>query len=175
MFSIKRHSVLLGIAALIMGLFLWSYVSSYFALREETALASAPVSSNLEVRGKQLRAAIDQTYRKMSEAHELVGPTGHNDISFVIIQYIPLGTSFDDAERILKAAGFKIEPRPGPHPPRVVFNSEIDAMRFDEVASIDPYDTSLYVSKTVISVNLTPQAPMDYSKISKIYAGIYVM
>ncbi|MBJ9965339.1 hypothetical protein [Burkholderia seminalis] len=34
------------------------------------------------------------------------------DITWLVVHYIPLGSSFDDAEAILRGAGFSVRPKP---------------------------------------------------------------
>lgn len=66
--------------------------------------------------GRDLRRAIDQRYLEMSNAHRLVSD-GHglNVITDVVVRFLPVGTPFSDAERILSAAGFALTGR-GNHP-----------------------------------------------------------
>lgn len=74
-----------------------------------------------DARGKALRAKIDQYYASLPETrkpwvYKYFAPpyVGYSvDISRIVRHYIPVGTSFDEAEQILKAAGLTIKwPRP---------------------------------------------------------------
>ncbi|KAF0190860.1 MAG: hypothetical protein FD165_2321 [Gammaproteobacteria bacterium] len=121
-------------------------------------------SDLLEQRGKQLRAAIEQTYKKLSDAKALK-PMGASDITEVVVQYIPVGTSFDDAESILRNAGFKVDPRPSANPT----GSRPD--RYDVVGSIVPF-VQLFLSRVNVYISLSPMTPGDYSKVSKVSAGM---
>ncbi len=74
-----------------------------------------------DARGKALRAKIDQYYASLPETrkpwvYKYFAPpyVGYAvDISRIVRHYIPVGTPFDEAERILEAAGLTIDwPRP---------------------------------------------------------------
>jgi hypothetical protein len=61
----------------------------------------------IEIRGRKLRAELDKALDKVPD----IGAAG--DLTAIILPYIPSGLAFEDAEGILRAAGF-IEPsRPG--------------------------------------------------------------
>lgn len=74
-----------------------------------------------DARGKALRAKIDQYYASLPETrkpwvYKYFAPpyVGYSvDISRIVRHYIPAGASFDEAERILMAAGLNVDwPRP---------------------------------------------------------------
>src|SRR5207249_9735577 len=78
-------------------------------------------SNDLEQRGKQLRAEIEAAYKQLKSAKKLRTGIKGNDITELVLKYVPIGTSFDDAENILRFAGFTVHPRPtanaaGNHP-----------------------------------------------------------
>ncbi len=152
-------------------------VSPHFSAAENLMSDNVKISNNLEERGKQLRAAIDQTYKKMSEAHAIkaMPHSDENDLTSVVVQYIPLGTSFDDAEKILRSAGFKVGPRPSTNSPGIPGDNtpKIQDERITKsvIATIDPY-SSFLDGKITIGVFLTPESPTDFTKVSKIHAGI---
>ena len=122
-------------------------------------------SNELELRGKQLRAEIDSAYKKLSDARAIKNQgMGRNFITDVVIKYIPVGTSFDDAETILRAAGFTIQPRlPNPY--------LSDAEKYDERATIDQYVPTPF-GKTSVDISLRPRGPDDYSTVQNITAEI---
>lgn len=121
-------------------------------------------TDSLEQRGKQLRAAIDLAFKKLSDARALK-PMGASDITEVVVQYIPVGTSFDEAEYILRSAGFSVDPRPSANPT----GNRPD--RYDVVGSIVPFVQQL-LSRVNVYISLSPRAPGDYSKVNKVSAGI---
>jgi len=118
----------------------------------------------LRKHGQQLRAEIEKRYKELVATRELRSLNG-NDIDDVVLKYVPLGTSFDDAEKILRDAGFKVDPRPGANP------SGNRPDRHDVVASINPFVSNLE-SKTSVYVFLSPSMPGKYTKVSKLSAGI---
>jgi len=59
--------------------------------------------AELRQRGKQLRTDIDQKYKELAESHRLTLNTSIDD---VVGKYILIGMSFEDAEGILRSAGF---------------------------------------------------------------------
>jgi hypothetical protein len=119
---------------------------------------------DMQRRGKELRAAIDQHYHKLSQIGKL---TYDNTIDDLVLKDIPIGMSFDNAEQILRTAGFKVEPRPPVNPP----GTRSD--RYDVVASIVPY-LDAFPSRTSIYVSLSPESPGDYKTISRLSASITI-
>src|SRR5258708_31979110 len=72
-------------------------------------------SNNFTQRGKQLRLEIEERYKKLTDDRALKS-SRPSDITDVVVKYIPVGTSFDDAENILRAAGFRVDSRPSANP-----------------------------------------------------------
>jgi len=124
-------------------------------------------SKQLVDRGRQLRLDIDRTYKKLSEEGAIKNQgMGRNFITDVVTKYIPLGTSFDDAEAILRAAGFTVYPRiPNP---RI---SDLYPEKHDVIATIDQYVPTPF-GKTSVDVALRPRAPGDYSVVQNVTAEI---
>ena len=120
-------------------------------------------TDSLEQRGKKLRMAIDIAFKKLSDARA-IKPNGASDISEVVVQFIPVGTSFDEAECILRGAGFLVDSRPSVHPT----GNRSD--RYDVVGSIVPF-VQQTLSRVNVYISLSPSAPGDYSKVSKVSAG----
>jgi hypothetical protein len=87
------------------------------SLVTQTNTATATNTTNatdLKARGQQLRAEIDALYhgRKPHKEVHYNDPNGL-DISDTVIKYLPIGISFDDAESILRFAGFKVSRKAG--------------------------------------------------------------
>lgn len=118
-----------------------------------------------EVRGRQLRAEIDATYKKLVKDRQLKPQgRGRNFITDVVMKYIPVGMSFEHAETILRAAGFTILPRtPNPHLP--------EAEKYDERAVIERYVPTT-LGKTTVTVSLRPRGFDDYSTVQAVSAEI---
>lgn len=117
----------------------------------------------LEQRGKQLHAAIQLTYKHLKDTRSL---KPINDITEVVNRFIPIGTTFDEAEQILRNSGVRIEPRPSANP------SNSYPWKYDVIATIDSFDWTMFPSKVSVSVHLSPIAPGDYDKVIGIKAGI---
>lgn len=145
------------------GCYFWVMPSHGEIIQKEK---STVTNESLEQRGKMLREAIERTYKKMLDEKTLsANPRARNDISDVVVQYIPAGTSFDDAESILRSAGFNIDPRP-------CAKTDINP-HGDVVASIVPFAHES-LSKVNLYVFLSPTTQGDYSKVAKVYAGFSV-
>ena len=120
-------------------------------------------TGELQTRGKQLRRAIDERYKKLDAAGSIKhNGKGRNDISDIVTNYIPIGISFDEAEIILRSAGFKVGPR-GKHP--------IITSMFLVFANIARYRPTLF-GKTSVIVILEPESSNDWRQVKKIEAGI---
>jgi hypothetical protein len=65
-------------------------------------------SDSLEQRGKQIHAEVIQIWENLKQSKSL---RRTNDISDIVAKHIPIGTSFADAEVILRSAGFNIWPQ----------------------------------------------------------------
>lgn len=122
-------------------------------------------SYELDHRGKQLRADLDEEYRLLLETHSLkTAIFGGNDVTDTVLRTIPIGTSFDDAETILRAAGFIVGPRPGPNP------QGVRPDRFDVVGSVIPYEQQAF-GRVNLYVHLIPSSDRNYLNIHSVQAG----
>jgi hypothetical protein len=76
------------------------------------AQASVPAAgAGLAQRGARLQADITTTYKELRQNQALrFAPQGGNDVTPVVLKYIPLGASMDDAIAILRAAGYYLTP-----------------------------------------------------------------
>jgi hypothetical protein len=131
--------------------------------------SSSPPPDAFSQQGKELRAELERVYRdSKNKRHSLTGL----DVSSTVGQYIPVGTSFDDAERILRAAGFKMAPRP----PRPIDRDPAPewekTLRFTMMGGLD-LDQTFLVSKTTVSVVLVPDSPGNpNAKVKEISASL---
>jgi len=141
---------------------IWIVVASCSFLAAGCATAE---SNPPEARGRELRAEIDRTYRKLDEARAIKNDgMGRNFITDVVTKYIPPGTSFADAEAILRSAGFAINARGA--------NRFLQAPdKYDTRATIESYAWS-FPARTSIHVSLRPRGPDDYSVVESLSAEI---
>jgi hypothetical protein len=134
-----------------------------WAASNETSVEKEKItkSNELEQRGKQLRKAIDEAYKKLEDTHVIKG-YGSNSIYDVVVHYIPIGTSFDDAEAILRAAGFKVGPR------------KQNSLSHDlyEVAAVIEYYVPTSFGRTDIDISLIPESPNNWKTVKDITAVI---
>lgn len=111
--------------------------------------------SALEIKGQALRNEIDNKYYKWTF-------TSSNDVNLdnVFRKYIPAGTSIDDAEYILRIAGFRIGKRLLNNSNRT---NKIDAYSQYLHGSIPSY--SKFMFGVEIFVRLKLKQPYDYSEV----------
>jgi hypothetical protein len=78
-----------------------SSASAVAANKKEISMTA----DDVQQRGKQLRAEIEKRYQELLQNNTL---KQSNPINDVVTKYIHPGTSFDDAEQVLRDAGFKV-------------------------------------------------------------------
>ncbi len=157
--SLRVRSILAYIALLTgLALVAYSWPLSGMALEKENVMMSA---SDVEQRGKQLRAELEETYRVLKDARKLGASNKAEgiDVSATVAKYIPIGTSFDEAEKVLQAAGFNLAPRP-PRPAGRENAPEWEkALRFTMGGGLVLDQTFGYQAS--VGVTLYPDSPGD--------------
>jgi hypothetical protein len=120
-------------------------------------------SSNVEQCGRNLRHDILTAYESAKGSD-----TFHRgvDITDLVTKYIRVGSSFDDAEAILRSAGCKVGGR-------FLDNHTGRLGREDDVCGEFSL-ARLFPSATDFLALLTPRVPGDYSVIDKVEAVIAV-
>ncbi|MCW5797983.1 MAG: hypothetical protein LZF60_230099 [Nitrospira sp.] len=124
------------------------------------ALDASVSAETLEQRGRQLRAALEQKFRTLKEANQLGMGNGPGvDVSPIVAIYIPIGTSFEEAEKVLLAAKFKM----GQRPPRPIYRESAPewekAMRFTLVGGFVLEQSFGYVAS--VGIELYPDSAGD--------------
>lgn len=124
-----------------------------------TTTPTEPTTADeLSQRGLQLRADIDAVYVKLRASKSLKNTVRDgNDVTAIVLKYIPIGMRFDYAEAILRAAGCKIGP---PQQGQVVARTRMKDRLLD--------------LKHALSVELTPPTPGDFSVVHNVAATIYL-
>jgi hypothetical protein len=119
-------------------------------------------TDEIERRGRELRKAFDKRYDSLPRPLKL-DRFGGVDASDVIQNYIRPGMAFDDAEAILRSAGFSVRARP----------NEIEAANINRPrdwfavnANISFFRKSLF-RRVDLSATLLPRSPGDYSVVTK--------
>ncbi len=138
----------------------WSTVPS--ASSGETGRQMSP--NELVQSGKELRNEIDSVYQTLKAEKKLSGRG--TDISDRVRKYIPPGTSFDDAEEILRSAGFDVSSRP---------SSNTTDNRPDRYSVVGFLKLDGWLGFKIQAIaSLTPKGPGDYSEVIELSAGIFV-
>ena len=114
----------------------------------ETGRQMSP--NELVQRGKELRNEIDSVYQTLKAEKKLSGR----------------GCSFDDAEEILRSAGFTVYPRP-------LRDTMSNAPDRYGVSAFLKLDGSFGIKIQAI-VSLKPKRPGDYGEVSVVSGGIFV-
>ena len=87
-------------------------------------------------------------------------------VTNIVEKYIPVGTSFNAAKDILRAAGCKITTLNGGNTePHETLSGKDDIVAIGEVRNLSFLTTNFVIT-------LSPRAPGDYSIIAKVQAGI---
>jgi hypothetical protein len=137
------------------------------AVSSSPAVTSTSVTTDQCVqKGKNLRREIQAIY---SKSRGTPWPRGRGpDVTDIVLKYIPVGTSFDVAEAILRGAGCKVGPRPTdiPNPNRPLGPQEPELGRLN---------LGGWPIATVMGVSLYPGATGDYTAVAKISASIFVL
>lgn len=124
--------------------------------------AAVPMSDSAAVEGgHELRREIDSIYAGL-KANQAVRKS--NDVTAVVLKYIPVGSTYDRAEAILRAAGCKVSARPQGKPSDP-FQDKVDGRAFLGSFLFGDIGVSLYVQ-------LRPGAPGDYSAVGNVQAEI---
>jgi len=105
--------------------------------------------------GIALRSAIDVRFKELSDKNSIkTAGTGRNDISDLVLIYIPVGTTFQNAQEILRSAGFTVGAQEKiQFPPYLVVNAQID------------HYVATPLGKTSIAVLLQPMSANDWTKV----------
>ena len=155
-------AMMTGLLVLTYFVFLSGPVGSAPGVNEGNVEQSAEANS-----GRDLRSEIAKQYEELRKSGELRINQQGNDITDIVRRYIDVGTSFDEAEKILRNASFKVLARPG----RNAISDRPD--RYNVYASSEEIIRSNVFGYGVnVAVLLRPESPDDYSKITFLFAYI---
>jgi hypothetical protein len=118
-----------------------------------------------EQRGRELRTDLEETYKDFVCTRRLSG--GKADITDSVLRYIPIGIDFDEAEAILRGAGFTVGPRPDVNlPPNPNGTKDWHGVlaRISSFAHRFPTKVGAYVM-------LLPKSPGDYMIVASVKAS----
>jgi hypothetical protein len=69
---------------------------------------------DFQERGARLRLELERAYQNLRHTGEF--KSAGNDVSWIVEKFVPVGTSFADAETTLRSSGFNIDPPPRESP-----------------------------------------------------------
>ncbi len=129
---------------------------------------SALWTSNLKLRAQELNEALEKAYKNGDIKSRPAIQNQEIDITDIVASYIPVKTSFADAETILREAGFKVEPHPD-------LNQASDPDRPNDWYAVTAHMRPSYAQgiyeKSYYHVILMPFAPGNYSLIAHVKAN----
>ena len=123
-------------------------------------------SADLSYRAKSLRGDLDEAV----DTRPLTGGSHGTDVSDVVLPYIPPGTSFADAQAILRSAGFTINP----YPDLAMVNDQNRSKDWYAVLAEIPFFRKRFLQRIDLYVSLFPRSPGDYSEVVTVVATILV-
>jgi hypothetical protein len=140
-----------AIFAITLSIGIWRHI---VADTENSAREDNPISQ----KGIELHREIEAVYADLSARHAV---KQDNDVTAIVQKYIPSGTTFEEAERVLKAAGCQvsIEPYTG-------------IVATDEQKRRSHVDARLDVNGLTFFVMLYPPRPNEYSVITNLSASL---
>ena len=120
--------------------------------------------SKVELRGHELRKDIIAAYKAAKGSR---WPRKGLDVTDLVTKYIPVGSSFEDAEAILRSAGCEVRRLfPG--------DNRTGSVGYDDAVGGSFALERRFPSATEFLALLMPKAPGDYSVIDKVEAVISV-
>jgi hypothetical protein len=127
-------------------------------------------SVDLDERGKTLRENIEELYANMKRNKNLRARPHINDLSGFLSTYIPEGISFDDAEHILRSAGFDVLERREANAPDPRGEGFVD--KHDVIARM--LLPSGFMSRAELMLGMRPKSPGDYSTVKEVWGAFIV-
>ena len=125
-------------------------------------------------RGARLRLELERAYQDLRHTGEF--KSAGNDVSPILKKYVPVGTSFANAETTLRSAGFNIDPLPPREPPKdpsPLWSGESQLMmRFAIFGTLVLAEQKL--SRITVEITLLPKIlGADHNTVKGIHAVIY--
>jgi hypothetical protein len=71
---------------------------------------------DFQERGARLRLELERAYQDLRRTGDF--KSAGNDVSAIVKKYIPVGTTFANAQTTLRSSGFEIDPAPPRDPPK---------------------------------------------------------
>ena len=129
---------------------------------------------DFQERGARLRLALQRAYQDLRHTGEF--KSAGNDVSSIVQKYVPVGTSFADAETTLRSSGFNIDPLPPREPPKnpsPLWSGEHELMmRFAIFGTLVLAQHG--ISRITVEITLLPKIlGADHDTVKNVHATIY--
>jgi hypothetical protein len=117
-------------------------------------------------RGARLRLELERAYQDLRRTGEF--KSAGNDVSAIVKKYIPVGTSFANAQTTLRSSGFEIDPAPPRDPPK----NASPLWKFSIFATLVLAQKG--VSKMTVETTLLPTtSEAEHNTVKGVHAAIY--
>ena len=120
---------------------------------------------DFQERGARLRRALERAYQDLRHTGEF--KSAGNDVSSILKKFVPVGTSFDNAEVTLRSSGFDIDPASPREPPK----HASPLWRFAIFGTLVLAQHG--VSKITVETTLLPKSKDDRNTVKSVHAVIY--
>ncbi len=161
--SMQKVTYSLGVLIFVIGLVAYALIACA-AFDESKGQHAVPVSLNqkkgMHLHDQIIAIATKSTNQKLDEVSKIMEST--------LLESIPIGTSFDDAEEILRSAGFQVSPRNVSHPLKP---GEYEDRLFAYLGKIAESGTIFKVSENLY-VYLFPKVPGQYDRVFQLKAHV---
>jgi len=125
-------------------------------------------ASDFHERGARLRHALERAYQDLRHTGDF--KSAGNDVSSIVKKYVPVGTSFANAETTLRSSGFNIEPPKNPSP--LSSDEHKSMMRFAIFGTLVLAQHG--VSRITVEITLLPKIlGADHNTVKGVHAAIY--
>jgi hypothetical protein len=129
---------------------------------------------DFQERGVRLRLALESAYRDLRHTGDF--KSAGNDVSSIVEKYVPIGTSFADAETTLRNSGFKIDPLPSREPPNNP--SPLGSGEQESVMRVAIFGTLVLAqqgfSRITVEITIVSEiSGADNSTVKRVHAAIY--
>ena len=129
---------------------------------------------DFQERGARLRLELERAYQDLR--HTGGFKSAGNDVSSIVKKYVPVGTSFANAETTLRSSGFDIDPLPPREPPEnpsPLWSDEHKLkMRFAIFGTLVLAQQGF--SRITVEITLLPEkSGADHNTVKGVHAAIY--
>ena len=129
---------------------------------------------DFQERGARLRLELERAYQDLRHTGDF--KSAGNDVSSVVKKYVPVGTSFANAETTLRSSGFNIDPLPPREPPKnpsPLWSDEHKLMmRFAIFGTLVLAQQGF--SRITVEITLLPEIlGADHNTVKGVHAAIY--